>query len=64
MLPKYGVLWYWEAYINSLLCEENLVFDKLICIKKTPYVYVGYFTVNNPDLYGQIIVSFKINAIL
>jgi hypothetical protein len=61
MLARYGVLWYWEAYINSLLCEQNLVFDKLISIKKAPYGYVGYFTLNNPDLYGQIIVSFKKN---
>jgi hypothetical protein len=58
MLARYGVLWYWEAYINQLLCEDNLVFDKLISIKKTPHGYVGFFTVNDPELYGQIIVSF------
>jgi hypothetical protein len=59
-MERYCVLWYWEAYINSLL-EDGLVFDKLISIKKTPYLYVGYFTLNNPDLYGQIIVTFKKN---
>jgi hypothetical protein len=56
MLARYGVLWYWEAYINSLL--ENLTFEKVILIKKNPYCYIGYFTVNDPDLYGQIVVKF------
>lgn len=56
MLPRHGTLWYWEAYINSLL--QGLTFDKVICIRKTRYCYIGYFTVNDPKLYGQIVVRF------
>ena len=56
MLDRYGTLFFWEGYINELL--KDLFFDKLICIRKTPYVYIGYFTVNDPELYGQIIVRF------
>jgi len=58
MLARYGVLFFWEAYINALLRMRGLIFDKVICIRKTPYVYIGYFTVNDPELYGQIIVRF------
>jgi hypothetical protein len=57
MLESYGVLWYWESFINSRL-QCGLAFDKLISIKKTNHCYVGYFTVNDPELYGQLIVRF------
>ena len=57
-MDKYGVLWFWEEYINSLLEPRGLVFDKPICIKKTTYSYVGYFTINSSESYGQIIVTF------
>jgi hypothetical protein len=58
-MDKYGVLWYWEGYINALLESRNLVFDKLICIRKTTFIYSGYFTLKNSDCYGQIIVRFN-----
>ena len=58
MLDRYAVLWYWEALINANL-QCGLKFDKLITIKKTQHCYVGYFTVNDPNLYGQIIVRFR-----
>lgn len=57
-MEKYGVLWFWEEYINSLLKPRGLVFDKPICIKKTSYSYVGYFTLKSSESYGQIIVTF------
>ena len=57
MLARYGVLWFWEEFINAQL-ECGLRFDKLITIKKTQHCYVGYFTVNDPNLYGQLIVRF------
>jgi hypothetical protein len=57
MLDRYRVLWFWEALINANL-QCGLKFDKLITIKKTQHSYVGYFTVNDPNLYGQIIVRF------
>lgn len=57
MLDSYGVLWYWEGYINALF-DGDFIFDKLISIRKTPHCYIGYFTVNDPDFYGQIIVRF------
>jgi hypothetical protein len=57
MLARYGVLWYWEALINANL-DCGLAFEKLISIKKTQHCYVGYFSLNNPNLYGQIIVRF------
>ena len=57
MLARYRVLWYWEAYINAILLGEY-VFDKLICIRKSRRCYIAYFTVNDPEIYGQIIVIF------
>jgi len=56
-MERWAVLWYWEAIINANL-ENGLVFDKPIYIKKKGHCYIGYFTVNNPDLYGQLIVNF------
>jgi len=59
MLARYSVLWYWETLINANL--TNIVFEKLITIKKTRYCYVGYFTLTDPTIYGQLIVTFKRN---
>jgi len=57
-MDKYGVLWFWEDYINSLLKPRGLVFGKPICIVKTPYMYKGYFSVNSCKYYGEILVTF------
>ena len=57
-MDRYGVLWYWEAYINAILAPRKLLFDKLICIKKSTFIYSGYFTIKNSESYGQIIVRF------
>ena len=57
-MDKYGVLWFWEEYINFHLEPRGLVFGKPICIVKTPYTYRGYFTLNSCNFYGEILVTF------
>lgn len=57
LMERYGVLWFWEQRINLILQSKGLTFDKLICIQKTPYAYIGFFTVSSDALFGQLIVK-------
>ena len=58
-MERFAVLWFWEHRINHMLAEEGLHFDKLICIKKTPQAYIGFFTVNSDKIFGKLIVKYS-----
>jgi hypothetical protein len=49
-LSKWGLLYIWEPIINHHLIKYAMIFDQLICVKKSelhPLIYSGYFTVHN-----------------
>lgn len=64
-ISKLGVLYVWERAINTDL-EEEMEFDKLICVKRSAvndYIYSGFFTVKEKgpkkDTFGQYAVQFR-----
>ena len=65
-ISKWGAGYIWEEFLNRQLSDNDIYFDKYICVRKLRYddTYIGYFTVKytkEPQKYkfGQLMIEFE-----